>query len=169
MSGKQPSLMWKYFTAISKDQAKCSICEKLFATKGGSTSGLRKHLTTHNNQYEEFSLDQAERDRISAPFKQKSAKREASEAAYSQNKHAKQTRIDDFKTLNVNIEEKQKIFDESLVYFVAETGVAFNVLGTTSFKNSIEIANRRLKVKTPRTISRHVETNQSRLCHKSMI
>ena len=44
------------------------------------------------------------------------------------------------------------------MYFVAETGVAFNVLGTTSFKNTIEIANRRLKVKTPRTISRHVET-----------
>ena len=87
---------------------------------------------------------------------QQSAKREASEAAYNQNKHAKQTRIDDFKTLNVNIEEKQKIFDESLVYFVAETGVAFNVLGTTSFKNTIEIANRRLKVKTPRTISQQV-------------
>ena len=84
------------------------------------------------------------------------SKKEATEAAHSQNKHAKQTRIDDFKTLNVNIEEKQKVFDESLVYFVAETGVAFNVLGTTSFKNTIEIANRRLKVKTPRTISRHV-------------
>ena len=158
MSGKQPSLMWKYFKAISKDQAQCSICEKYFATKGGSTSGLRKHSATHKNQYEEFSLDQAERDRISAPFIQKSVKRDASEALYSQNKHAKQTRIDDFKTLNVNIDEKQKIFDESLVYFVAETGVAFNVLGTTSFKNTIEIANRRLKVKTPKTISRHVET-----------
>ena len=107
MSGKQPSLMQKYFKAISKDQAQCSICEKYFATKGGSTSGLRKHLATHKNQYEEFSLDQAERDRISAPFIQKSVKRDASEALYSQNKHTKQTRIDDFKTLNVYIDEKK--------------------------------------------------------------
>ena len=55
------------------------------------------------------------------------------------------------------MEEKQKNFDESLVYLVAETGVAFNVLGTPAFKNVIQVANRRLKVKTPRTYSRKVE------------
>ena len=106
--------MWKYFKAISKDQAQCSICEKYFATKGGSTSGLRKHLATHKNQYEEFSIDQAERDRISAPFIQKSVKRDDSEALYSQNKNAKQKRLDDFKTLNVNIDKKNRKYFMSL-------------------------------------------------------
>ena len=108
MSGKQPSLMWKYFTAISKDQAQCSICEKFFATKGGSTSGLRKHLSIHTDQYEEFSIDQAERDRSYAPFVNKSVKRDASEAGYSQSRPIKQTKIDDLKTWNETLEEKQK-------------------------------------------------------------
>lgn len=62
---------------------------------------------------------------------------------------------------NETMKEKQNKFDESLVDFVAETGVSFNVLGTTAFKNVIQVANRKLIVKTPKTISNHV-TKRSR-------
>ena len=57
---------------------------------------------------------------------------------------------------NETMKEKQNKFDESLVDFVAETGVSFNVLGTTAFKNVIQVANRKLIVKTPKTISNYI-------------
>ena len=54
-----------------------------------------------------------------------------------------------------DVTEKQKNFDEALVSFVAESGVSFNSLGTDSFKKVINVADRKLIVKHPATVSKH--------------
>ena len=151
MAARIVSLMWDYFTAVTRDLAKCKTCDKEISTKGGSTSGLKKHLHKHKQLFEEYSLNQAERDRVSGTFLKPAKKREADEQI---NKPTKQMKLDFGKETH---EEKQKEFDDSLVYLVAEAGVSFNVIGTPAFKNMIQIANRKLKVKTPKTISKHVE------------
>ena len=67
----KPSLMWNYFTWRNKDAAICNICSKIYGTKGSSTSTLKKHLAIHKEEYEEYSLNQAERDRAYSAVKDK--------------------------------------------------------------------------------------------------
>ena len=65
------SLMWDYFTSLSKAEAICNICKKVFKTTCSSTSSLKKHLPQHPEEFEEYSLKQAEREKALAPFQNK--------------------------------------------------------------------------------------------------
>jgi len=38
------SAVWNFFTKVSPEQAVCNMCGDIYATSGGNTSGLRKHL-----------------------------------------------------------------------------------------------------------------------------
>ena len=42
------SLVWDYFTGITKDLASCNACGREISTGTGSTSGLSNHLKTHH-------------------------------------------------------------------------------------------------------------------------
>ena len=150
----KPSLMWNYFTQRNKDEAICNICSKIYGTKGSSTSTLKKHLAIHKEEYEEYSLNQAERDRAYSAVKDKKNVNKAEDLS---GKTFKQLRIDETLNFNDALKERQQEFDDAIVDWVAETGIAFNVVGTPSFKKLINIANRKLVVKTPKTISKHVE------------
>ena len=45
------SKVWLYFTRVDSDNARCLKCNKVFASKGGNTSGLSKHLAkVHHTQ-----------------------------------------------------------------------------------------------------------------------
>lgn len=45
---KKRSWVWQHFMRVSEDNASCSICDKTLTCADGSTTGLRKHLSTHN-------------------------------------------------------------------------------------------------------------------------
>ena len=48
------SLVWKYFTRVSKEEAGCDLCGKSIRTTGGATTGLHKHLSTrHREEFEQ--------------------------------------------------------------------------------------------------------------------
>ena len=74
----------------------------------------------------------------------------------NQEKPLKQIKLD-FGTQEL-VKAKQVAFDDSVVNFVAQTGVPFNVLGHESFKEMIQVLNKQVEVKDPRTYSRKVET-----------
>ena len=149
--------MWDYFTPRSNTEAACNICGKIYGTKGSSTSTLKKHLAVHKLEFEEYSLKQAERDKASSPFQNKRKATVSGEG--SRNETFKQMRIDDQSAWNQKeaIKEKQKVFDEAIVDWVAQTGTPFYAVGTPAFKNVIKVANSKLVVKTPKTVSRYVE------------
>ena len=46
MGGKQFSLVWQNFEVINgeSEKAKCKLCQKALLCRGGSTSGLLRHL-----------------------------------------------------------------------------------------------------------------------------
>ena len=115
--------MWEYFTPRSNLEAACNICGKTCGTKLGSTSTLKKHLAVHKMEYEEYSLKQAERNKASAPFQNKRPATDSGER--SKNNTFKQIRIDDQAMWNHKelIKEKQKLFDDAVVDWVAETGM----------------------------------------------
>ena len=148
MVKKGRSLMWDYFTSLNKAEASCNICRNVFKTTGSSTSSLKKHLPQHHEEFEEYSLKQAEREKALAPFQNK---RPAAEMLERQKVLSYPTTWNN----DTALKQKQKDFDETLVDMVAETGIAFNVVGTNSFKRVIKVANPKLKVKHPRTISRY--------------
>ena len=149
--------MWDYFTPRSNTEAACNICAKIYGTKGSSTSTLKKHLAVHKVEFEEYSLKQAERDKASSPFQNKRKATDSGED--SKNDTFKQMRIDDKGAWNQNVvlKEKQQIFENAIVDWVAQTGTPFFAVGTPAFKNVIKVANSKLFVKTPQTVSKYVE------------
>ena len=77
------SLMWDYFTPRSPIEAACNICGKVYGTKLGSTSTLKKHLAVHKIEFEEYSMKQAERYKASAPFQNKRPATDSGEGSRS--------------------------------------------------------------------------------------
>lgn len=48
------SAVWKYFELVSKDVAKCKLCNKNYSRKGRGTTSLKNHLKSiHSSQYKE--------------------------------------------------------------------------------------------------------------------
>ena len=140
-----PSLLWKCYRKCG-ELAKCEICSESICCKNGNTTGLKKHLGVHKDAYEEYALAQAEKDKLNE--KEKGNKRKMHEM---EEKSIKQSKIS-WET--PNIVEKHSHFDDATVRFVAETGVSFHALGSESFKDVINVADRKLTVKHPTTISR---------------
>ena len=159
------SLLWKYFSEIKNENGnytECNvkdncgkICGKRYVYTEGTTSSMKKHLGKHPVEYEEYLLAQADKDR----GKMTSNKRLADEQLPKGVPYLKQPKLDYFS--NSNLAERQQLFDDSVVKFVSETGISFNVLGSDSFKYLINVANKtngKLIVKDPRTYSRKVGT-----------
>ena len=148
------SLLWAYYDAAKGGKARCKDCKKEICAPGGTTSGLRKHLKQHQKNYKEFLEKQEEKEKEETK-KALNMKRPADNQE-NQEKPLKQIKLD-FGTQEL-VKAKQVAFDDSVVNFVAQTGVPFNVLGHESFKEMIQILNKQVEVKDPRTYSRKVET-----------
>ena len=43
-----PSILWRYFKKVG-EKAECNECKKAIASKGGTTTGMKKHHETHEN------------------------------------------------------------------------------------------------------------------------
>ena len=57
----------------------------------------------------------------------------------------------------MNEERLNEAINEAVVDFLADSGVAFKVVGLPSFKNMLNIANKKIKLKHPQTYSRSVK------------
>lgn len=59
------SLIWRYFTKVSKELAKCNICSKNLKTSG-TTSNLSNHLKQkHSLIYKEYQSESEKQSRAS--------------------------------------------------------------------------------------------------------
>ena len=64
------SLVWNYFTSITKDLASCIACAQEVCTGTNSTSGLHKHLKVHHvDEYMKYQRLQLQEEKLakSAP------------------------------------------------------------------------------------------------------
>ena len=57
-----PSILWRYLKKVG-EKAECNECKKTIVSKGGTTTGMKKHLETHKNLFDEFNLAQKSRDK----------------------------------------------------------------------------------------------------------
>ncbi len=48
--GSNKSVVWEYFRKIDKEQAECVQCGVIFRIKGGTTTGLRRHIMRNHSQ-----------------------------------------------------------------------------------------------------------------------
>ena len=53
------SAVWRDFTKLSENDAKCNICKKVLKCAGGSTSGLARYLSKHRTNSSESEGGQA--------------------------------------------------------------------------------------------------------------
>ena len=126
------SKVWIYFQVNQEDsnKAKCLVCETTtIGCKGGTTCGLINHLKTHSKEYQEYSTTATN-----------------SSKKTTKNTSSTQPTINNFMPKS-NV-ATQKLLDESITKFLAESGVAFRVVDLDSFKNLIKIANDKLTVKS---------------------
>ena len=152
-----PSLLWKHFVRSgTEEKAKCSYCSSDLATVGGNTSGLKKHLKSkHAAKFKELLEEEAERDKeIEESNTNKKKKKNVKDAEDS-----RQNKIDSFlgREKYDNDSVTQVKFDEAMVDFFADSFVPFYVAGRDSFRNVINVANKRITVKHPTTYSRKSE------------
>ena len=139
MSGK--SSIWDFFAVTENpDKATCNSCDQDYSCKNGTTSCLINHLKSKHKDVHQRFIDSSRKRPVPSP---------------SPGQKSKQPRIED--CLPVNEERLNEAIDEAVVDFLADSGVAFRVVGLPSFKNMLNIANRKIKLKHPQTYSRSVK------------
>ena len=130
------SVVWKHFTILENqpEAALCNACGKSYTCKGGTTSSLWNHMKASHKEI------MAQIDAVKA-----TKKRPADEPA---SKPAKQVKLTD--CIPESAESLNKALDEALVELFADSGIA----GLKSFEKVLKVANKRIKLKDPRTYSR---------------
>ena len=119
------SQIWKYFSLKdgNSDKAVCKTCDKEISCKGGTTSALHNHLKFHEDKYKELSEGKLKRKNSSS---------------FSENPN-KQPKIDAF--VPKTNAATEKLLDEAIFNFLADSGIAFKVVEPDSFKNMFNNVN----------------------------
>ena len=140
------SAVWKLFSRRDKasERATCNTCGKEYVCKGGTTSNLINHLKSKHKELHEQYLEETTAKSTTA------GKRHAEDNLHPKMKQRKL--VDCIPDEKLNMANSDAIID-----FLADAGVAFNVVGLDSFKRLMEIANRRIKLKHPNTYSKMVK------------
>ena len=137
-----PNILWTLFLKKDNGKAECTICKSLIDCKGGTTSGLIKHLKAkHGEKHAEF-------------LKSKEVKEASKRKTGTKNSDdgMKQPKLD----FGIPDAALTKRVDDAVVSFLAETGTAFNVVAQPSFKKLMNVANRKVQLKDPTTYSRKI-------------
>ena len=148
-SYRNMSAIWTLFTKVNEnnDKANCNTCKKDYTCKGGTTSSLINHLQTKHKEQHKLYMENT-KGRVTN-------KRPADPEKNSKEPNIKQKKLEDcFSNSDENL---NKAISDAVVDFLADSGVAFCVVGLESFKKLMNIANRRIKLKSPRTYSRMVQ------------
>ena len=53
MAGSSTNILWDLFEKVEKGKAKCNSCKAVLDCKGGTTSGLIKHLKAKHKELHE--------------------------------------------------------------------------------------------------------------------
>ena len=147
--GGKGSLVWNYFTKVSDSKAKCNVCGKELASTSGSTTSLARHLESkHRDKFAEYTDAKKTRD----------AEREGirKRKQMDDGPPKKQAKLS-FHT-PANDQALQEQFNTALLEHIAETQSPFSQFGTPSFIKLIGIANKRIKVQHPTTLSRNTSS-----------
>ena len=146
-----PAPVWKYFsrdpsdhdTAICQVVTDERVCGAKFSAKGSTTSQLVRHLEAkHEEEAQEV------RSRMK-PIKRKSSANDSLTEPAS----VKTRTIP-----NMFFQESDAALDkritEAIITFLADSKIAFSVVGRDSFINLMKVANKRVKLKSPKTYMR---------------
>lgn len=142
------SAVWKLFSRVDKasEKASCNSCGKEYVCKGGTTSNLINHLKSKHKELFEQYLEETKAK--ATPAK----RRPADEPIQAK---MKQRKLHD--CIPESDDALNRAIEDAIIDFLADAGVAFNVVGLDSFKKLMEIANRRIKLKHPATYSKMVK------------
>jgi hypothetical protein len=137
------SAIWNFFTEKddNSDKATCNSCGSDYSCKNGTTSSLINHLKSKHKE-------------IHQQFMKTTSKRPAAPSTSSKPK-TKQAKLED--CIPQNADSLNRAIEDAIVDFLSDSGVAFRVVGLASFKKLMEIANRRIKLKHPKTYARLVK------------
>lgn len=139
-----------HIIGVESSKGSCTTCSRQLSVPGGTTSSLQNHLRkVHPDKYQEF----LEVNSTSKAKRKPAEKRSADEAGGS--KPQKQVRLED--CLPQNFEALSKQLDDAIVDFLAESGVAFRVVGLESFQRLLKVLNKRVNLKHRTTYSRMVK------------
>ena len=163
--GKAP--VWQHFKEdpSNEDRVLCTIevgdkiCGLSVIAKDGTTSNMHRHMR---------SLHEAENVVLKSkmlklkPNKslEDSAKRKAEEELPNANKRLKQNFFGE------NDAQLDKVISDAIVDFLADTGVAFRVMGRPSFIKLMQTANKRIKLKSPQTYSRMIKVKSEEILER---
>ena len=137
------SAIWNFFDkkTDNPNKAICKTCEKEYSCPGGTTTSLTGHLKLHNEAFKEY--------------EEMKKKRPASSSAG--NEKSKQAKLD----FPVGGGATQKLMDEAVVDFLAESHSAFRVVDLPSFKNMFKVANSKVTIKSrefySKLVSKHAK------------
>ena len=120
---------------------------KVCVCKGGTTSNLINHLKSKHKELHEQYLEETSAKSTSA------GKRHAED-----NLHPKMKQRKLVDCIPESDEKLNMAIVDAIIDFLADAGVAFNVVGLESFKRLMEIANRRIKLKHPNTYSKTLKS-----------
>ena len=123
------------------------VCGASCYAKGNTTTTMIRHLESHHKD-EHMKV----RNKMNPPTP--TPKRKAEGKASNQNKVAKKDPSFFFGESDAALDKR---VTDAVVAFLADTGTAIRVVGTSSFKNLMKVANRRIKLKSPKTYSRMVK------------
>ena len=153
------SAIWSFFskgTGQESSRGTCTACSKQLSVPGGTTSALQNHLKKiHPEKFQEF----LEVSSAAKAKKKPAEKRPADEAGGS--KPQKQVRLEDCIPQNVDALSKQ--LDDAIVDFLAESGVAFRVVGLESFDRLLKVLNKRANLKHRTTYSKMVKVKAAEI------
>ena len=134
----------------------CKTCSKQLSVPGGTTSSLQNHLKKfHVEKFQEF----LEVNTTAKSKRKPAEKRSADEAGGS--KPHKQVRLED--CLPQNVDNLSKQLDDAIVDFLAESGVAFRVVGLESFERLLKLLNKRVNLKHRTTYSKLVKVKAAEI------
>jgi len=147
MAGTE-SLVWQHFTRaqLSDERATCNLCKKSYTCKGGTTSSLINHMKASHKEIHQ----KMEEEKKSKKIGQKRPVEETSKAGEPK---AKQLKLNEC----MGQEGLNKAVDGAIVDFLADSGAAFRVVGLETFDKLMKTANRRIKLKHPKTYSRMIK------------
>ena len=142
------SLIWTRFTKQDCGKGKCNFCQALICCTDGNTTGMVRHLASkHKKEHNAYVEETKKRD------EEKKRKREenlASNPAPS----AKRPVKDFFKPVVTDKDLSDK-FNDVLIDHIADNHCSYRQFGGKTFKKMMSIANRRITVKNPKTLSLH--------------
>ena len=147
--GGKYSLVSNNFTRTADNKAKCNTCGKELASTSGSTSSLARHLESkHREVFASYTKAKEAREE-----ERNQTKRKKDE---TNGPPKKQARIS-FAT-PAHDHALQEEFNSALLDHIAENQCPFSQFGTDSFKNMMAVANKKLKVPHPVSLSRMATT-----------